>query len=162
VIRTAPITIRAIAGTLAGIAAAVALAACGSSGSSSSDKGPASTPPASSGSTGYGSSAPSGGGGTTAPGALKLAADEGGGLYFNKKNLTAKAGKVTIVMNNPGSSGKPHGIAVEGQHVDKDGKVVSPGGTSTLQVTLKPGRYKFYCPVPGHEQAGMKGTLVVQ
>jgi uncharacterized cupredoxin-like copper-binding protein len=29
-------------------------------------------------------------------------------------------------------------------------------------VNLKPGTYEFYCPVPGHEQAGMKGTLTVQ
>ncbi|MFX8320210.1 plastocyanin/azurin family copper-binding protein [Acinetobacter baumannii] len=25
----------------------------------------------------------------------------------------------------------------------------------------KPGRYTFFCPIPGHEAAGMKGTLVV-
>ena len=27
---------------------------------------------------------------------------------------------------------------------------------------LKPGKYSFYCPVPGHEAAGMKGTLIVK
>jgi uncharacterized cupredoxin-like copper-binding protein len=29
-------------------------------------------------------------------------------------------------------------------------------------VTLKPGSYEFYCQVPGHEAAGMKGTLTVK
>jgi len=31
-----------------------------------------------------------------------------------------------------------------------------------VTVTLKPGTYQFYCPVPGHKAAGMKGTLTVQ
>ena len=92
---------------------------------------------------------------------LKLSADPGGALKFDKSNLTAKAGKVTIVMDNPSSSGVPHAVAVEGNGVDKDGETVQPGGKSTVSVTLKPGKYTFYCPVPGHEAAGMKGTLTV-
>ena len=64
-------------------------------------------------------------------------------------------------MNNPSTSGVPHGIAVEGNGVDQDGKTVQPGGKSTDTLTLKPGTYTFYCPVPGHKEAGMKGTLVV-
>ena len=35
------------------------------------------------------------------------------------------------------------------------------GGTRTLTLTLPPGTYTFYCSVPGHEAAGMKGTLTV-
>ena len=92
---------------------------------------------------------------------LKLSADPGGALKFDKSNLSAKAGKVTIVMDNPSSSGIPHAVAVEGNGVDKDGETVQPGGKSTVSVTLKPGKYTFYCPVPGHEAAGMKGTLTV-
>jgi uncharacterized cupredoxin-like copper-binding protein len=30
-----------------------------------------------------------------------------------------------------------------------------------VTANLKPGTYEFYCSVPGHEQAGMKGTLTV-
>jgi uncharacterized cupredoxin-like copper-binding protein len=30
-----------------------------------------------------------------------------------------------------------------------------------LTLKLKPGRYVFYCSVPGHRQAGMEGTLNV-
>jgi uncharacterized cupredoxin-like copper-binding protein len=92
---------------------------------------------------------------------LKLSADEGGGLYFNKTKLSAKSGKVTLVMSNPGSSGLTHGIAVEGNGVDKDGPIVAPGKTSTLTVSLKPGRYEFYCPFDGHKAKGMEGTLTV-
>jgi uncharacterized cupredoxin-like copper-binding protein len=91
---------------------------------------------------------------------LSLSADPSGNLAFNKKTLTAKAGTVTIKMANPSSV--QHGVAVEGNGVDKDGQVVGHGGTSTVSVKLKPGKYTFYCPVPGHRQAGMKGTLTVQ
>jgi len=45
--------------------------------------------------------------------------------------------------------------------VDKSGQTVQPGGASTVTADLKPGTYTFYCPVPGHEAAGMKGTLTV-
>jgi plastocyanin len=37
-----------------------------------------------------------------------------------------------------------------------------PGKVSTVTVTLKKGTYEYYCPVPGHKEAGMKGTLTVQ
>lgn len=91
--------------------------------------------------------------------AVKLEADASGALKFNTKTLSAKAGAVTITMNNPSSL--QHGIAVEGNGVDKDGKIVGQGGTSVLAVQLKAGKYTFYCPVPGHRQAGMQGTLTV-
>jgi uncharacterized cupredoxin-like copper-binding protein len=37
-----------------------------------------------------------------------------------------------------------------------------PGATNHLSFTpTKPDRYEFYCTVPGHKEAGMVGTLVV-
>jgi uncharacterized cupredoxin-like copper-binding protein len=89
---------------------------------------------------------------------VSLSADKSK-LKFNKSRLTVRHGKVTITMKNP--SGLPHGIAVEGHGVDKDGKTVQKGGTSKVTVTLKKGTYEFYCPVDGHKAAGMKGKLVV-
>jgi plastocyanin len=97
-----------------------------------------------------------GGGASTSP---QLSADPSGSLAFNKKTLSAKAGSVTITMDNPASI--PHGVAVQGNGVNKSGQVVNKGGKSTVTVTLKPGKYTFYCPVPGHRQAGMQGTLTV-
>ena len=90
---------------------------------------------------------------------LSLSADPSGALKFNKKVLAAKSGAVTIKMSNPSSL--PHGIAVEGNGVDTDGETVMQGGTSTVSVNLKPGKYEFYCPVDSHKQAGMEGTLTV-
>jgi uncharacterized cupredoxin-like copper-binding protein len=90
---------------------------------------------------------------------LRLSADSSGKLKFNKKTLKAKHGSVSLILSNPSSL--PHAIAVEGKGVDKDGKIVRKGGTSKVTVTLKKGKYTFYCPVPGHEAGGMKGTLTV-
>jgi plastocyanin len=93
---------------------------------------------------------------------VKLKADATGQIKFNKKKLSAPAGKVTIQMMNPGSSGSPHGIALTGKGVSKKGKIVNPGKTTHVTVTLKKGKYTFYCPVPGHRHLGMVGTLTVK
>ena len=132
--------------TLLAVTAVLALAGCGGSDEKSSGS--------SSSSSSSNSSASSGGGGET----LKLAADKSA-LKFDKSSLTAKAGKVTLEMANP--SQVPHAVAIKGNGVDVDGKTIGNGETSTASTDLKPGTYTFYCPVPGHEAAGMKGTLTV-
>ena len=136
--------------TLLAITAVLALAGCGGSdekSTSSSSSKATSTPTAT-------QAASSGGGGET----LKLAADKSA-LKFDKSSLTAKASKVTLEMANP--SQIPHAVAIKGNGVDVDGKTIGNGETSTASADLKPGTYTFYCPVPGHEAAGMKGTLTV-
>lgn len=143
--------------------AVVALAAAGCGGSSSSSSGSGSG----SGSTGS-SSAPasssgsSGGGGGGGGQVVKLSADPSGALKFTTTTLHAKAGKVTLDMLNPSSV--PHSIAVKGNGVSADAPETSVGQGQHAKVTttLKPGKYTFFCPVPGHEQAGMKGTLIVR
>lgn len=83
-----------------------------------------------------------------------------GGLAYTTKSAEAQAGKLTIVFNNPQSIG--HDIAIE----DSSGEtiaqtdVISNSATSTT-AELKPGKYTFYCSVPGHREAGMEGTLTV-
>lgn len=128
---------------------ALASAGCGSSSSSSST---------SSGGTSSGSSTGASSGGKS----LNVNADPNGALKFTQTSLSAKAGKVTIQMSNPSSSGVQHGIAIEGKGVDQDGQIVQPGGTSTLTANLKPGKYEFYCPFDSHKQQGMTGTLTVK
>jgi uncharacterized cupredoxin-like copper-binding protein len=134
--------------------AAFAVAGCGSdnksSSSASSDTGASSTP----------APAPASGSGGGASSNVQLSADSSGQLKFDKPSLSAKAGNVTITMDNP--SPVQHGIAVEGNGVDKDGKTVGTGGKSTVTLALKPGKYEFYCPVDGHKDAGMKGELTVK
>ncbi|MFL5827082.1 MAG: plastocyanin/azurin family copper-binding protein [Thermoleophilaceae bacterium] len=90
-------------------------------------------------------------------GKLTIPADPTGALAFQFSKATAKPGKVTFEM--PNKAPVSHDISLKG---DGKGPVVSNGGTSTFTATLKPGTYEFYCSVPGHEQAGMKGTLTVK
>ena len=98
--------------------------------------------------------------GATAGTTLHLSASKTA-LAFNVKTLKAKPGKVTLVMTNPSSMS--HDVALKGGGLKAPvvGKIVGKGGTSTVSATLKKGTYEFYCSVPGHEQAGMKGTLTV-
>jgi uncharacterized cupredoxin-like copper-binding protein len=91
---------------------------------------------------------------------LHVKADPGNRLKFNASALQASAGKVKLVMANP--SQLSHSIAIEGNGVNVAGQVVGPAGTSTVSTDLKPGRYTFFCTVPGHRQAGMQGTLTVR
>jgi plastocyanin len=132
-------------------AIAIPVAGCGGDDDSSSGGGGSSSGGSSSG----GEASSGGGGGET----LKIAADAGGALRFDKSSLSAKAGKVTIVMDNPSSL--PHAVEIEGQGVEAKGDTVTKGGVSKAGAKLKPGKYEFYCPVDGHKAAGMKGTLTV-
>jgi plastocyanin len=102
----------------------------------------------------------SGGGGGAAAQTLTISADPGGALKFDKSSLTAKAGKVTIVMDNPSSL--PHAVEIEGNGVEEAGETVEKGGVSKATATVKAGTYEYYCPVDGHKAAGMEGKLTVQ
>lgn len=90
---------------------------------------------------------------------LRITTGTGATMTYSTKALKAKAGVVTIVMKN--LSILPHDVAIKGHGVHAKGKTVGKGGVSTVTAKLKPGRYEFYCTIPGHEQAGMKGTLTV-
>ena len=81
------------------------------------------------------------------------------GLRYDQKTVRAHAGRIKIVFLN--HSALKHNVNVElGEH--EFGKSATIGhGTTTFFVTLKAGKYNFYCSVPGHEDAGMHGTLVV-
>jgi plastocyanin len=128
--------------TILSLIAVFAAVGCGgsSNSSSSSNTGSATTT--------------SSGGGTQ----LALAADPSQ-LKFDKSQLSAPAGKVTITMTNPSSL--QHDVSIKGG-VNVQGNVVGQGGKSVASADLKPGQYTFYCSVDGHEAAGMTGTLTVK
>lgn len=108
------------------------------------------------GSSGGGGSTPPAGSG---PGQVIEIPISDSGLSFAKTTATASAGTVTLSAVNPQTL--THDISIKGNGVDQQGNQVSSGGTSTVTVTLKAGTYEYYCSVPGHEAAGMKGTLTV-
>jgi plastocyanin len=120
--------------------------------------------PAKAGSQGASSSQPPSTGappsGPAAPaGTLKLAADPTGLLSYDTKQLSAKAGRVTIAFTNVASL--EHNVTIAQGGTPLGATPTFSGGTRTLTLNLKPGTYTFYCSVPGHRQSGMEGTLRV-
>jgi len=88
-------------------------------------------------------------------------AQESGGLSFSRSDLTARAGSVTVTLDNPSANSLPHAIEIEGNGVEEETETIQPGGRASVTVDLRPGRYEFYCPVGNHRQQGMEGTLTV-
>jgi plastocyanin len=83
---------------------------------------------------------------------------QGGNFFFDPKEPEVPAGIVAIRLES-----------TEGLHtlVFDDGKLpgfkleASSGKSDQLKANLKPGKYSFYCDIPGHREAGMEGTLTV-
>jgi plastocyanin len=100
---------------------------------------------------------PSGTAEANAQNVVQIPTDPTGQLAYQFKAATAKPGKVTLESKN--DSSVPHDIALKGGPA---GSLVQDGGTSEITTDLKAGSYEFYCTVPGHEEAGMKGTLTVK
>jgi uncharacterized cupredoxin-like copper-binding protein len=127
------------------LAAGLALSACG--GGSEKAKG-------------------SGGGRSDASKAATVVAPDGPKLEVSAKEfgftpatLTMKAGQPTdIVLKNDGSIEHDFSVDAAGFKLP-----VPASGTGDLPLTIaKPGTYPFHCSVPGHEGAGMKGTITVE
>ena len=88
---------------------------------------------------------------------VQIGTAEGASLGFTVKDIDVDAGRLTLEMRNSGSI--DHAIAIKGTGVDVQGALVGPGKVSRVEIKLKPGTYRFYCPVPGHAEGGMEGTL---
>ena len=97
------------------------------------------------------------GGGEAVP--VTAAAD--GSLAYDEKTLDATAGTVDLQLDNPSST--EHDVCVRSDSGDELGcSDDAEEGTADLSVDLAAGTYEFYCSEPGHEKAGMKGTLTVK
>ena len=90
--------------------------------------------------------------------ALTLTADPGGAISWDKSELTAPAGTVTIKLVN--DSTVPHAVEIEGNGVEEESETVTESDTE-VSAELEPGEYEYYCPVGSHRQS-MNGTLTVE
>lgn len=87
---------------------------------------------------------------------------EMGDLYFEPAEFTVPADTdVTITLPNNGAA--VHNFVVDGKNNPSDPGVFSgdvpPGDTATVTLNLPAGDWYFYCSIPGHEAAGMFGTI---
>jgi uncharacterized cupredoxin-like copper-binding protein len=70
-------------------------------------------------------------------------------------------GATTFNVTNTGN--ETHGFEIEGNGIEKALKPrLKKGENGSLQVDLKPGTYKVYCPVIGHKWHGMSLDLAVK
>lgn len=105
-------------------------------------------------------------------------------LKFQPETIEVVAGQtVTLVFDNQDSvdhdfsvleiplvSAAPTQAAMAGHDMGDMGGLepalhvaAQMGERATLEFTpTKPGRYEFFCTVPGHKEAGMKGTVIVK
>ena len=100
-------------------------------------------------------------------GKLEINAAPSGQLAYTSSKATASPGAVTVVMEN--MSGVSHNIAIESGEggANPTGATIAASsfitkGSTSVKVSLKPGKYTFFCQAPGHRVAGMYGTLVVK
>ncbi len=148
-----------------GLVAALALSACGGGAE---------------GGTAGGSAAA----GEGAGGAVEVQADPTGQLKYQETTLTGPANTaISVNFTNPApvqhnwvlvQPGQEDAVATAGAANGGNvpagtpgtiaaGAVLNQGASETVQVPATPaGTYTYICTVPGHYQAGMKGTMTIQ
>jgi uncharacterized cupredoxin-like copper-binding protein len=88
---------------------------------------------------------------------ISVAEDE---YSIKLKKAPVRPGGIAFEAENTGKI--PHDLAIEGQGVERKTPLIDPGKNATVEADLKPGKYKLYCTVPGHEQLGMKAEVTVR
>jgi uncharacterized cupredoxin-like copper-binding protein len=79
-------------------------------------------------------------------------------IRFVPPDLSVPANKPsTVTLENTGAA--PHNFSIDEFGIDED---LDPGESKEVEINAAAGQYKYYCNVPGHEAAGMVGTLTVE
>jgi len=94
-----------------------------------------------------------------------------GEMWIKTAAATAKAGKVTFNVSNPGATMHKFAIGADPLTMDGDepaasaaiakGGMLHTGDTETVTADLKPGKYILYCLMGGHFAAGQKLPFTV-
>jgi plastocyanin len=91
--------------------------------------------------------------------AAQTIAIEAGNFFFKPDTITAKPGIAAIKLT---AQNGIHDLVFDGAYsgflLEADGG----GAAESKKIDLKPGKYTFYCDIPGHRAAGMQGTLTVK
>lgn len=161
--------------SLLALVAALAIAGCAQDSTDTTDDNPAMQEQVMKGTAAEGASAAAGAsdkmgtdttrseakGGTGAT-KVSLSADPSGALKYNTTKLSTTPGNITIAFENASST--PHDVTVTGDGSKELGatKQITDSSAKLNLKDVPAGTYTFFCSVPGHEQAGMKGTLTVR
>jgi plastocyanin len=78
-------------------------------------------------------------------------------VAFSPDSLAAPSGRLTVAMRNRDLFW--HTFTVRALRVDLK---VPVGSVRSVTFDARPGSYRFYCRIPGHAAAGMRGTLTVR
>lgn len=82
-------------------------------------------------------------------------------VEFAFEPSTVSVSGTTVTFNARNDGQFPHNISIDG----RDGQIfadnLTAGQSASATITLPPGTYTFYCPVDGHRDRGMVGTLTV-
>jgi nitrite reductase (NO-forming) len=83
-------------------------------------------------------------------------------MKFDPPTLSAKAGQpIQVTLDNTGAL--VHDFSITEGVAQPVKSIAQPGQKAVATFTIdKPGTYTYFCSQPGHEQAGMKGTLTIQ
>jgi uncharacterized cupredoxin-like copper-binding protein len=73
---------------------------------------------------------------------------------------TLTPGSYTFQVVNAGQA--EHDLAIDGNGVKEKTPLIEPGKEAALEANLKPAKYRFYCTVPGHAEAGMDDEVTVR
>jgi plastocyanin len=84
---------------------------------------------------------------------------EAGNFYFKPDAITASPGIATIELT---AKTGIHDLVFDGAYPGFQLEADGGGATEKLKIDLKPGKYTFYCNIPGHRAQGMEGTLTVK
>jgi uncharacterized cupredoxin-like copper-binding protein len=89
----------------------------------------------------------------TAGGTIRVSAKE---FKFSLSRGSISHGRVTFTLKNNGRL--KHDFKIAGHKT----RLIKPGRSTSLTVSLRKGRYTYICTVTGHAAAGMKGRLRVR
>lgn len=94
------------------------------------------------------------------PGAIEVQVRTANFAFTPRETRLPRATAVNLTLDNPASTGTAHDLTVPGLGIHL---MAGPGETVTIGLRdLAPGRYDGYCAIPGHANAGMRATIIVE
>lgn len=80
-------------------------------------------------------------------------------IAFSPDTITIPA-DTDVTINLPNNGVALHDFNID--ELDIHTEDVPGGGSTSVTINAPAGTYEFYCSIPGHLEAGMIGTLIVE